>query len=127
METIPLVVDLDGTLILTDMLHESALSVLRDKPGKILRIPIWLIKGKAELKKSLALYASFAPASLPYNNELLGWLTQQHSAGRKIVLCTASDASIAVSIAGHLKIFDEVIASNGCVNLAGIKKEEALE
>jgi len=127
LETIPLVVDLDGTLILTDMLHESALSVLRDKPGKILGIPIWLIKGKAELKRSLALYASFEPASLPYNNELLGWLTQQHSAGRKIVLCTASDASIAVSIAGHLKIFDEVIASNGCVNLAGIKKAEALE
>jgi len=43
----PLVVDLDGTLIHTDMLHESALRVMRDNPWKTLCIPFWMNKGKA--------------------------------------------------------------------------------
>ena len=30
----PLVVDLDGTLIRTEMVHECALRLLRDRPGK---------------------------------------------------------------------------------------------
>ncbi len=50
----PLVVDLDGTLIRTDMLHEFALRVLRDRPFDTLRIPYWLSRGKAVLKRHLA-------------------------------------------------------------------------
>lgn len=123
----PLVVDLDGTLVHTDMLHESALRVLRDSPMDTFRIPFWLSKGKAVLKQHLASRTEFDPTSLPYNGELLDWLRQQKSAGRKLVLCTASDRSIALSIAGHLDIFDEVIASDGLINLAGKHKAEALE
>ena len=63
--TIPLVVDLDGTLIRTDMLHESALRVMRDKPLDILRIPYWLLQGKAALKKHLAHRNDFDASSLP--------------------------------------------------------------
>ena len=49
-----LVVDLDGTLIHTDMLHESALKLFRDRPLDTLRIPLWLSRGKAVLKEQLA-------------------------------------------------------------------------
>lgn len=123
----PLVVDLDGTLIHTDMLHESALRILRDSPLDTLRIPFWLSKGKAVLKQHLAARTEFDPTSLPYNGELLDWLRQQKSGGRKLILCTASDKSIALSIADHLDIFDEVIASDGLTNLAGKHKAAALE
>ncbi|XYJ12704.1 UbiA family prenyltransferase [Telluria sp. B2] len=123
----PIVVDLDGTLIHTDMLHESALSMLRDKPLSVLRMPGWLMSGKAVLKCKLAGHTSFNPACLPYNQELLGWLEQQRQAGRRLVLCTASDATIANTIAAHLGVFDEVLASNGEVNLAGRRKAAALE
>lgn len=78
------------------------------------------------LKQRLALRTDFDPKSLPYNGELLDWLKQQKSEGRKLILCTASDRSIAVSIAEYLEIFDEVIASDGSVNLAGQYKAEAL-
>lgn len=61
----PLVVDLDGTLIHTDMLHESALRALRDNPFDTLRIPFWLLKGKASLKKNLADRTDFDATSLP--------------------------------------------------------------
>ena len=123
----PLVVDLDGTLIRTDMLHESALRALRDNPFDTLRIPYWLSQGKAVLKRNLSNRTDFDPSSLPYNHDLLDWLKQQRAQGRKLVLCTASDHSIAIAISEHLGIFDEVMASDGTTNLAGKNKAEALE
>ncbi|MCY1339930.1 4-hydroxybenzoate octaprenyltransferase [compost metagenome] len=126
MVTMPLVVDLDGTLIRTDMLHESALRVLRDSPADILRMPVWLSRGKAVLKERLAGLVNIDPASLPYNMELLEWLKIQKAAGRKLILCTASDKSLALAIAEHLTIFDEVMASDGVTNLAGPNKAAAL-
>lgn len=123
----PLVVDLDGTLIHTDMLHESALKVLRDNPFDILFIPYWLSQGKAVLKQNLSNRIDFDPRSLPYNYDLLDWLKQQRAEGRKLILCTASDSSIAIAISEYLGIFDEVMASDGTTNLAGKHKAEALE
>lgn len=125
-DLVPMVVDLDGTLIHTDMLHESALRVARDRPAHLFRIPFWLGAGKAVLKSKLASHTSFDSASLPFNIPLLEWLRVQKSAGRRLILCTASDASIALPIAAYLDLFDEVMASDGNVNLAGSNKAKAL-
>jgi 4-hydroxybenzoate polyprenyltransferase/phosphoserine phosphatase len=122
----PLVVDLDGTLIHTDMLHESAIRLLRDKPHFVLAIPFWLSRGKALLKQKLASYIDVDITSLPFNQQLIDWLQSQKDLGRKLVLCTATDVSIARKIADHLKLFDEVIASDGIQNLAGKNKANAL-
>ena len=127
MNAIPLVVDLDGTLINTDTLHESALRVLRDAPLDALRIPFWLSRGKAVLKQNLADRAKLDPAHLPYNQVLLVWLREQRAAGRRLILCTASDHSVAQAIADHVGVFDEVMASDGTTNLAGQNKAKALE
>ena len=123
----PLVVDLDGTLIRTDMLHESALRVLRDHPFYLLFIPYWLSQGKAVLKRNLSNRTGFDPSSVPYNSDLLDWLKQQQTQGRKLILCTASDHAIALAISEYLGIFDEIMASDGTTNLAGTHKAEALE
>lgn len=122
----PLVVDLDGTLIHTDMLHESVLDLMRKTPWDALRIPFWLSKGKAALKQVLAKRTEFDPQSLPYNIELMEWLKTQKSAGRTLILCTATEHSIASSIADHLGLFDEVMATEGATNLAGKNKAAAL-
>ncbi len=123
----PLVVDLDGTLILTDVLHESALQLFRSKPAQIVWLPFWLSGGKARLKQKLASSATFDPENLPYNDELVEWLKRQYAKGRKLILCTASDRSLATQIASHLKIFEDVIASDGVTNVLGKKKAELLE
>jgi len=123
----PLIIDLDGTLIKTDMLHESAVRTMRDRPGTLFFIPQWLAQGKAVLKKRLADALEFDPESLPYNEELLIWLRQQKNDGRRLILCTASDDSIATTIGAHLGIFDEVMASDGQLNLSGAHKADALE
>ncbi|MES2943610.1 MAG: UbiA family prenyltransferase [Pseudomonadota bacterium] len=111
----------------TDMLHESALRLLRDKPLDVLRIPYWLSRSKAALKQQLAALTEFDPSILPYRQDFLQWLRQQRADGQKLVLCTASDRSIATAIADHLGIFDEVMASDGTINLGGEHKAEALE
>jgi 4-hydroxybenzoate polyprenyltransferase/phosphoserine phosphatase len=122
----PLVVDLDGTLIHTDMLHEFAIRLLRDKPHFILAIPFWLSYGKAFLKQKLVSHVDAEISTLPFNQNLIHWLQSQKDLGRKLVLCTATDMSIAKMIADRLKLFDDVIASDGIQNLAGRNKANAL-
>ncbi|AVS69057.1 UbiA family prenyltransferase [Paracidovorax avenae] len=122
----PLVVDLDGTLLLTDMLHETSLQLVRDAPWKAAVLPLWLAAGKAALKRRIAGQVDVAVAHLPYNQPLVAWLREQHAAGRRIVLCTASDQALADAIAAHLGCFDAVMASDGATNLAGPAKAAAL-
>lgn len=122
----PLVVDLDGTLINTDMLYESAFILFKDNPFELFRLPFLLLKGKAFLKQYLATKTDFDPQTLPYNKELLDWLHQKRTMGHRLILCTASDRKIADLIASHLGIFDEVIASNGGLNISGEYKAEVL-
>jgi len=123
----PIIVDLDGTLILTDMLHESALRSLLGRPSTMVFIPFWLAQGKAFLKRKLAEKHEIDPSVLPYQTDLLGWLRAQKALGRSIVLCTASDRFFAKAISEHLGIFDEVMSSDGKTNLSGPLKAAALE
>lgn len=127
MTRIPLAVDLDGTLIQTDTLHEAALRALRERPLSLLQLPLWLLQGRAVVKQRLAGLSRFDPTVLPYNQPLLDWLDTQRAAGRRLVLCTAADRSIAEAVAGHLGIFDDVLASDGETNLGGRRKADALE
>lgn len=122
----PVVVDLDGTLIHTDMLHESAIRLFKENPFTAFLLPFILLNGKAFLKRYIASQFKFDPQTLPYNQELLKWLKRQHTEGRQLILCTASDKRIADHIAAHLGIFDEVIASDGILNLAGENKAATL-
>jgi len=123
----PLVIDLDGTLIHSDMLHESAVGLIKSSPFSIFMLP-WLliVKGKAALKKWIASKVKFDASLLPFNRDFVAWLYEQHASGRRLVLCTASDKSIADAIAAHLGFFDEVMASNGIINLEGHNKAKAL-
>lgn len=125
-QLLPIAIDLDGTLLYTDTLHESAVSLLHQHPMQVLLLPFWLIKGKAYLKQKLSSYVTLNPATLPYNLQLIEWIKEKKALGHRIILCTAADSKNANSIATHLNIFDEVMASDGQTNLAGEYKREAL-
>jgi len=122
----PLVVDLDGTLIKTDLLVESVCSLLRQEPLTLFGLPIWLLKGRAHLKREIARRVQLDPALLPYRTELLGYLRAEHNKGRSIILATASDERLARQVADHLKLFDMVLASDGITNFAAERKRERL-
>ena len=122
-----LCVDMDGTLLATDMLWESLLVLLRTQPWRLVFLPAWLLKGKAHLKHQIAQHVVLDPASLPYRDDVLDFLRREKEAGREIVLATASDRRFAEAVAHHLGLFSAVLASDGRVNLAGRQKLKALE
>jgi 4-hydroxybenzoate polyprenyltransferase len=124
--TVPLCVDLDGTLLKTDLLFESLAHLLRQKPWMVLLVPFWLLQGRAALKRNLAYHVSMSPALLPYNQPFLEWLRAERSGGRELYLATAADAKLAGAVAEYLGIFTKVLASDGHVNLKGKRKLEAL-
>jgi 4-hydroxybenzoate polyprenyltransferase len=122
----PLVVDLDGTLIKTDLLLESVCSLLRQEPLALFALPIWLLKGRAHLKREIAQRVQLDPTLLPYRTQLLAYLRAEHDKGRSIILATASDGRFARQVADHLKLFDLVLASDGITNLAAERKRARL-
>lgn len=122
----PLCVDLDGTLIRTDLLVESFFAGIKRDAALVLLAPLWLWRGKANLKRRLAECTDIDCARLPYNEEFLEYLRSQHGNGRPLVLVTASDQKYAGKIAEHLGLFDAVLASDGKCNLAGTVKRDCL-
>ncbi len=123
---VPLVVDLDGTLIKTDLMWESLAWRLRRNPLAIFAILFWWTRGRAFLKERLGKRVRLDPAALPTNEKFLGWLREQKKTGRKIVLATASDFQMAKPVADYFGLFDEVLASDGRTNLRSENKLKAL-
>ena len=123
---LPVVVDLDGTLILSDLLLETVLGVMRSRPWLILLLPFWLLAGRAALKRRLAALAPLDPAILPFNAALIEWLGTERAAGRRIILATASDQALADAVAAHLGLFDLILGSDGRRNLKGANKAQTL-
>ncbi|MFY1828860.1 UbiA family prenyltransferase [Myxococcus fulvus] len=119
---VALAVDLDGTLVRTDTLHENLLVLFKRAPWLVLLLPLWVLKGKAYFKAEVARRAALDASLLPYNEELLGFLQEEKARGRKLVLATAADQRIAQAVASHLGLFAEVHASDGQQNLSGARK-----
>lgn len=124
---LPLAIDLDGTLIHVDSLHESLLGAIKREPKNFLSSIGAFRDGKAAFKRWVADVSDpINAASLPYNEDLLTYLKEQKAKGRRIGLFTAADQSIADAIAAHLDIFDIAIGSDGTRNLSGHAKLETI-
>ncbi len=125
-ELLPLCVDLDGTLVRTDTLHEQYLAALVRRPLAALLLLFQLARGKAAFKRGLSRLCPVDPAALPYQADFLEFLRNEKARGRKLVFATASDHYVAELISAHLGIFDEVLGSDGATNLKARAKAERL-
>lgn len=124
---LPLAVDLDGTLLRTDTLWELLLSAARTNPWKTMQVLLGLPgASRAKFKSELAGIDEIDPSLLPYDSALLDYLQAEKRKGRRLVLATAAHRSIAEAVAEHLGLFDEVLATDGSVNLKGEAKAAAL-
>src|SRR4051794_30985758 len=119
---IPLAVDMDGTLVRTDMMWESLVRLLRRNPLTALVSLFALLRGRAYFKQRLAARIQVDPANVPYHLPFLDWLRQQKASGRKLVLATASDMEMARPVSIHVGLFEEVLASDGKTNLRNAAK-----
>src|SRR5579862_7102621 len=124
---VPLCVDLDGTLLLSDSLVESFCQLLKKSPWVILLAPVWLLRGRANFKSQVARRVQLDVRHWPLNPEVLEFVQAAKNQGRKVVLATSADNRIASAMQERLNLFDEIISSDGAVNLSGKAKAAALE
>ncbi|WP_429646205.1 UbiA family prenyltransferase [Skermanella aerolata] len=119
---VPICVDLDGTLIRTDLLFESFLQLVRQGFFYLFLIPIWLLKGKAHLKAEIARHVVLDMNRMPVNEPLVDYLRQRREHGHRLYLFTAADGRLARQIAQRFDFFEAVYASDGITNLSGARK-----
>ena len=121
-----LIVDLDDTLLKTDLLFESVFKLLCQSPKQIFKVPYWFLQGKAVLKSRLAELVSIDPKSLPYRQPLLDYLKLEHERGTTLILASASAQHLVKQIADYLGIFEHAIGSID-INLKGSEKTAAVK
>ena len=90
----PLVVDLDGTLVKTDLLTESVMALLRKQPWYLFILPAWIMRGKARFKQQVARRVSLDAGTLPWRVEFVDYLRRQRAEGRSVLLATGSNMRI---------------------------------
>ena len=122
-----LVIDLDGTLIKSDMLHETFWSALSKNWKTPFKAVGALLSGKEKLKSFLSFSSEVDFETLPYNNTVIEYIKNHRNTGGHTTLVTASNQAIAIKIAEHLELFDEVHGSSESVNLKGQSKAEFLK
>ena len=120
-----LVVDLDGSLIKSDLLVESAFALLAKSPWKLFLFPFWLFRGKSYLKFKIAEFVDIDPKTLPYNEQVLAY-AMDHSDNIAVILASASTEKYVKSVNAHLGFFSGYIASDQDRNMTGLKKVEKL-
>jgi hypothetical protein len=120
-----LCVDLDGTLIKTDLLHEALITYLCSRLTGFVHVLIWLVQGRAALKQGLARHVIPQVAHLPYRADLVAFISAERAIGRPVHLVTASPQIWAEAIANHLGLFDSVVGTTDA-NLKGVAKAKLL-
>ncbi len=120
---LPLVVDLDRTLLKADILQETFLEHLRTRPSAALSLPaILLSRGRARFQYLATGSASLDVETWPVREDLVQMLQDEASAGRKIVVATSADAHVADAVVARFPFFSQVITSDGVTNGTGEEK-----
>lgn len=125
-DPVPLCVDLDGTVIRSDLLWEGLVRFWRQHPFHLLRTALWWSRGRARLKAEVARRVKVPVAALPLVTEFVEHLRREHANGRTLYLVTASDRQAAQPVAECLGLFAGVLASDGHVNLRSRAKGACL-
>ncbi|WP_156997184.1 UbiA family prenyltransferase [Agromyces aureus] len=124
--TRPLVVDLDGSLLRGDTLHESIVANLRHPLVIAAAVVALLTSGKAAMKRRLAQTGRVEVALLPANAAVLSLMEARKGDGGQVFLATGADSAIAESVAERFPSIDAVFASDGSTNLTSHAKATAL-
>lgn len=124
--TIPLYVDLDGTLVSIDVFVAGLKTMLRRNPLTLFVLPFMLSGGRPGIKRHVARRVPVDAAALPYRRDVLSFLQEERAAGRTIVLATAAHRVVADAVAAHLRLFDDILATDTGRNLKGEAKLRAI-
>ena len=123
---VPLTVDLDGTLLRTDTLHEALLALVAERPSDIRHLPAWVAEGRAGLKARLADGGTLPGERLPLNAEVVALIEAARAEGRPTALVSAADQRQVDAVAEATGLFDEAWGSTPGRNLKGEVKARFL-
>ncbi len=122
----PLVVDLDGTLVKSDLLHESLFARVGRDPASVFSLLLALRGGKAHFKDVVASRVDLDTGSLPYDEAVLSLIEKARAAGRPVYLASASNEKFVAAVADQLGLFDGWFASDASSNLSAEVKARRL-
>jgi 4-hydroxybenzoate polyprenyltransferase/phosphoserine phosphatase len=122
----PLIVDLDGTLIRSDLLVESAFAHLGHDLLRVVGLLSAARRGKAALKAEIAAKTEIDVSHLPYDEDVVSLIRQRRAAGSPVYLASASNERYVRAVADHLGLFDGWFASNDKENLSSASKARRL-
>jgi 4-hydroxybenzoate polyprenyltransferase/phosphoserine phosphatase len=125
-DQVPLVVDVDGTLVVTNLLQEAALQFVARQPLQAYRLLLWLAVGKGNLKACLADRVNPGIETVPLRQEVLALITAAQTAGRRVYLASASDSRYVEELARRIGGISGIFGTEGGVNLCGERKAERL-
>ncbi|MGO4917813.1 UbiA family prenyltransferase [Pseudogemmobacter sp. W21_MBD1_M6] len=122
----PLVLDVDGTFLKTDILLECFWSGMGKDPVAVVSASARYLLHPERLKARLAQIAPLRTDLLPVNPEIKALADRSRAAGRDVVLASASDVSVVKQLAADHHLGGRVFASDGVTNLKGGAKADAL-
>ena len=106
---------------------ESVLLLLKRNPLYAFLLPLWLLRGRANLKHQLAQRVDLAGLQLPFNPELLAYLHEQRAMGRPLYLISASNEKPVAALVEKLQLFDGYAGSDQTVNLKATAKLQRIQ
>ncbi len=124
---IALVLDVDGSLLKTDMLFESFWAALGRHPWLCLISVFTLIFNRPALKKRMAELAGLNISLLPLRKEIVTLAEDAKEAGRTVILASGSNEVLVQALSDRLGLVEPAMASNGQINLTRGTKAKALE
>lgn len=123
---VPLVVDVDGSLVRGDLLTEGLLRLFAQSPAKLLAVPFLLASGRAPMKRWLARHSGILPAAtLVLNPAVVSEIESARRAGREVWLASGSDELVVAPLAREVGATG-CFASDGRTNLVGRAKAALL-
>lgn len=122
----PLVLDVDGTFLKTDILFECFWASLGKAPVQAISAVLRNITKPAALKRELAGLAALRTDLLPVNPDIAELAKSAKESGRDVVLASASDLGLVQKLAADHELSPTVYGSNGQHNLKGAAKAGAL-
>jgi 4-hydroxybenzoate polyprenyltransferase/phosphoserine phosphatase len=118
-DLLPLVVDLDYTLLLTDTLWETFAVAVFKRPLSTAPGFFQLRKGRAAFKHALSADGILDVHSLPSNESFVEYLRKERSAGRELHLVSAANQNVVNAVADRFGFFESATGSDGVRNLKG--------
>ena len=125
-KNIPIVCDLDGTLIKSDLFLESLLIYIKSNFFLIFNLVYQLLFNKLIFKAFITHRFPVNGKKIPINQELLDWLKLKKESGVDVFLVTGATKNSYEAIKDRLMKFTGVYTSTTQVNLTGANKANFL-